>query len=117
MTDAPKLAYLLRLPWTFVRDQTPEGETILRVAEIPSAVGTGETVAELETDVWASLRASLEAYLHFGDPIPLPRGARLPWESAYRSAAKPSNVIIRERLRLAYLTETAGTEGRLTTPA
>lgn len=29
MTPDPKLAYLLRLPWTFVREETPEGDSVL----------------------------------------------------------------------------------------
>ena len=115
VSEVARLNYLLRLPWTFVRETTPEGDTLLRVAEIPSAVGTGETDPDLEADVWASLRASLEAYLHFGDPIPLPRGAHLPWESPGRKSDSPSTVILRQKLRLTYPTETAGTQGSPTT--
>ncbi len=109
MTDSSKLDYLLRLPWTFVREVTPDGDCILRIAEIPSAVGTGDTDAALEADTWASLRASLEAYLHFGDPLPLPKGTVLPWDPDAPRREGPSTVILRRQLRLTYPTETAGT--------
>jgi hypothetical protein len=110
MTPDPKLAYLLRLPWTFVREATPEGDSILRITEIPSAVGTGGTPAELEADAWASLRASLEAYLHFGDPIPLPTGARLPWLSP-QQPGPPPKFIVRQTLRYTSSIETGGAQG------
>lgn len=78
MLNTAKLDYVLRLPWTFVREVTPEGDTVLRVAEVPSAVGSGETDAELEADAWELFRASLEAYLNFGDAVPLPEEVRPP---------------------------------------
>lgn len=109
MDQQTKLSYLLRLPWTFVRERTPEGDTILRVREIPSAVGTGETSAELEADVWGSLRASLEAYLHFGDPIPLPLGVRLPWEGPVEPGPPPK-IIVRRTLRFT-AAETGSAQG------
>ena len=115
MTETSKLDYLLRLPWTFVREITPEGDTVLRVAEVPSAVGTGGTDTELEADAWASLRASLESYLHFGDPIPLPPGSDLPWAGTVPEDATPSTVLVREKLRLPYLSRTAGTHGSVPT--
>jgi hypothetical protein len=99
MTEEAKLAYLLRLPWTFVRESTPEGDTVLRVAQIPSAVGTGTSDAELEEDMWASLRASLEAYLHFGDPIPVPPGTALPWQPHPPELNAASRIIVRHRVR------------------
>ena len=70
-----ELQRLLRLPWTIIRDITPEGDVVLRVKEIPSAVGSGDTQDALEADLWESLTESLRAYLHFGDEIPLPHGA------------------------------------------
>lgn len=86
-TTGRKLQYLLRLPWTFVVSTTPEGDRLLRVAEIPSAVGEGVAAAELEADLWEALRAALSAYLHFNDPIPLPKGSRLPWTEATEVAS------------------------------
>ena len=68
----PALRRLLALPWTIVPETTPEGDRLLRVREIPSAVGHGATDAELERDLWDSLRESLLAYLHFGDAVPQP---------------------------------------------
>lgn len=63
---------LLRLPWTITVETSPEGDRLLRVREIPSAVGCGATDAEAIADLWASLEASLRAYVHFGDAVPLP---------------------------------------------
>lgn len=108
--DDPKLTHLLRLPWTFMREATPEGDTILRVREIPSAVGVGDTDAELEADVWASLRASLEAYLEFGDPVPLPAGVKLPWQGSRRPQQAP-RIIVRKSIRYASSAETASAAG------
>lgn len=90
-TFEEKVDYLLRLPWTVVRDTSPEGDTLLRVKELPDVVGCGEDQEALEADFWASLRASLESYLHFGDTIPRPGFApsRLPWEVKQLKVAEP----------------------------
>lgn len=69
-----QLQRLLALPWTIVSEMTPEGDRILRVREIPSAIGTGGTDEEIERDLMESLEASLRAYLHFGDDVPVPDG-------------------------------------------
>lgn len=79
-TTEQKLDALLRVRWTLIPETTPEGDRLVRVAELPSVVGSGMTESELAADLWASLHAALEAYLHFGDPIPLPEGVSLPWE-------------------------------------
>lgn len=68
--------HLLRRPWTIVREVTPEGDLLLRVLEIPSAVGTGASPESATRDLWDSLRESIRAYLHFGDEVPLPKDAR-----------------------------------------
>ncbi|MDP3909026.1 MAG: hypothetical protein Q8Q14_01420 [Gemmatimonadales bacterium] len=82
-TDAQKLNYLIKLPWTIVPDRTPEGERLLRVAELPAVVACGDTNEALEADFWAALEAALRSYLHFGDPLPLPaQRPALPWETA-----------------------------------
>ena len=78
MTDQ-KIEGLLRLPWTICPYTSLEGDRLLRVAEVPSAVGSGTDDTEIEQDLWESLRASLAACLHFNDPIPLPDGCSLPW--------------------------------------
>jgi len=80
-TDEHKLAYLLKLPWTIVPEVTPEGDRLLRVKELPAVAGCGETEDALATDFWAALEAALRSYLHFGDPLPRPQGAVLPWEA------------------------------------
>jgi hypothetical protein len=94
-----KTEQLLQLPWTVVPVVTEDGDRLLRVAEIPSAVGHGATSSELEADLWDSLRESLRAYLHFGDPIPLPQGVRLPWSPGARKhlEAREITVIVRRR--------------------
>jgi hypothetical protein len=75
MTDhARDIQRLLSLPWTIDRDVAPEGDVVLRVREIPSAVGAGASEQERLDDLCASLEASLLAYLHFGDPVPSPMG-------------------------------------------
>lgn len=107
MPDPAKLEYLLKLPWTFVRETTPEGDVVLRVSEIPSATGTGMTDEELARDTWDSLRASLETYLHFGDRIPLPGGATLPWEDLLQSPEGQQTFLVRKQVRLAFVTQTA----------
>jgi len=78
-THEARLEQLLRLPWTIVTETTPEGDRLLRVAEVPGAVGTGETEAQRVADLWEALRTALLAYMHFGDPVPVPRGAREGW--------------------------------------
>lgn len=81
-TTESKVQSLLLLPWTIDVQRDDDGSFIAKVAELPSVVATGATEKDLERDLWASLRATIECYLHFGDPIPLPRGmTQLPWES------------------------------------
>ena len=95
-TREQKLAALLRLPWTIrVERDEDEGYLIARVAEIPSALATADTDADLERELWESLQVSLEVYLDHGDNVPLPPSAKaLPWErppQAQRPAApKPT---------------------------
>ena len=85
----PELQRLLRLPWTVLSETSPEGERLLRVKEIPSAVGCGETDGEAITDLWAALTASLRAYLHFGDPVPVPTGVPAEWNYVGSSERPP----------------------------
>jgi predicted RNase H-like HicB family nuclease len=78
-----KLNHLMRLHWTIKREQdSDEGYVILRVAELPSVIATGDPSDKvaLENDFWEALQATLESALQFGDPIPVPEGVRLPWE-------------------------------------
>jgi hypothetical protein len=90
-TEKQKLEALLRLPWTLVPELTPEGESALRVKELPPAVGYGVTAEEIMADFWGSLTATLECYLQFGDPIPLPPGVlSLPWETSVELAPQES---------------------------
>ena len=80
LTLEQKLDLLLALPWQRVSEVTPEGDRLLRVVEVPSAVGAGETGEQAESDLRDSLRESLRAYLHFGDALPLPKGSTMPWQ-------------------------------------
>lgn len=73
------LQRLLHLPWTVDRETTPEGDELLRVREIPSAVGCGASDQERIEDLWQSLTESLRAYLHFGDAVPMPQGGSAAW--------------------------------------
>ena len=101
-TDAQKIDYLLSQPWTLVPDKGDDGELLLRVRELPGAVGCGETPEEVERDFWESLRATLEAYLHFGDVIPKPPGVqRFAWEAPPRS----ENVFVYKPTPLTKLTK------------
>lgn len=70
---------LMHLPWTILREVTPEGDVLLRVKEIPSAVGSGDSDEQRVEDLWESLSESLRALLHFGDPVPLPDGVNESW--------------------------------------
>jgi hypothetical protein len=82
------LQRLLNMPWTVLREVTPEGDVLLRVKEIPSAVGSGESDEERVKDLWESLSESLRALLHFGDAIPLPQGIGASWTRIARPAEK-----------------------------
>lgn len=95
-TNDQKLAYLLRLPWTLTVENGDEpGEYLIRVQEIPSAVGHG-TRETVEEDLWEALRTALAARLHFGDPIPLPPSVdRLPWESHTRPERAENRQVFR----------------------
>jgi hypothetical protein len=86
-TKEQQLEALLRLPWSIDRETTMEGDVVLRVREVPSAIGTGESDPAREEDLWESLRESLRAYLHFGDTPPLPPKARLPWRAVQGGAS------------------------------
>lgn len=80
-TESDKLQYLLRLPWTIVPDRDASG-LVLRVKELPAALAAGSDIDDLGSSFWESLTETLRAYLHFGDPIPLPPGVRsLPWNA------------------------------------
>lgn len=91
-----QIEHLLRLPWTIVVATTPEGDPLLRIAEIPSAVGTGSTAEEMEADLWDALREALSAYLHFGDPIPSPAGRRPGWLESSQEMRPPVPILVRK---------------------
>lgn len=95
MTEAhdSQLEHLLRLPWTIVKEVTPEGDHLLRVAEIPSAVGSGTTSEDMEADLWESLRESLRAYIHYNDPIPVPSGPQPGWVASPHFVVKAAYVL------------------------
>jgi hypothetical protein len=96
-TDEIKISYMLRMPWTIV-PSTEDGERVLRVREIPSVIATGVADEELDRELFDALRASLRAYLHFGDPLPRPPGVKLfPWEDPEPTAV-PTRLVFRGRL-------------------
>lgn len=79
-TTEAKVQYLMRLPWTIVPDESEEGDRLLRVAELPAAVGCGETDKALAADFFESFAATLEAYVEADETPPLPEGeSSLPW--------------------------------------
>jgi predicted RNase H-like HicB family nuclease len=77
-----KLSALMRLPWqiSLVRDPI-DGTLVAEVAELPDAVATGDTEAELSKQLWEALSESLLSRLEHGDQIPLPPRGFLPWEA------------------------------------
>lgn len=85
----PELQRLLRLPWTILSETSPEGDLLLRVKEIPSAVGSGDTEAAAIADLWEALTESLRAHLHFGDPVPVPTGVSPQWSQVGSTGRPP----------------------------
>lgn len=77
-TTRQKLDWLIRQRWTIVKDVTPEGDQLLRVVELPAAVGCGDTDESRSADFWESFIATLEAYLATESIPPLPAGAKQP---------------------------------------
>jgi len=73
MSHDRELHRLLSLPCTILREGASDREIILRVEEIPSAVGTGASATNGERNLRDSLTESLTAYRPFGDPVPLPK--------------------------------------------
>lgn len=91
-TQEEKIEALLRLPWTVKTARTEDG-FVAEVAELPSALATGDTMKLLARDLWDSLKATLTSYLEFNDPIPLPAGVSAPWEASESPA--PRTVAVR----------------------
>jgi len=112
-TQEQKLAHLLTLPWTIRLERTPEGDNLLRVAELPAAVGTGDSNEEIARDFWEALEATLRAYLHFGDELPLPPGVTLPWEHPVEKVVIVHTKFrfVRHQARLIDQPDTAGSAG------
>lgn len=79
-TVSQKVDHLIRLPWTIVAEKTPEGDSLLRVVELPAAVGSGIDEKSLSDDFWESFVATLEAYIALDSVPPLPAGiTSVPW--------------------------------------
>ena len=113
-TPDQKLDYLLRLPWTIEPSLGEDGTyRVLRVRELPSVIATGTKDEELERDFWESLRASLEAYLHFGDPIPKPPPVQqLPWEGVSEPEPQSVTFAVRELKQAWHVSRTPATAQR-----
>lgn len=110
-TDEHKINYMLRLPWT-ITPAHEDGETVLRVREIPSVIATGTSEEELDRELFEALRASLQAYLHFGDPLPRPPGVKsFPWEDPQATSA-PTRLVFRGRLTQEMVTVSASLTGQ-----
>src|SRR5437588_1352158 len=83
-----KLQALMALAWSIRVSEDPEAASLVaRVDEVPDAIATGLTERDLARDLWESLAASLLVRLEHDDPIPLPKGARLPWLARKRPTA------------------------------
>lgn len=95
-TTEAKLQALLALPWTLQFSKDPvDGSLIARIAELPDAIGTGETERELATAVYDALEASLDSRLEHDDPIPLPPGCELPWAKGRTPIPTPVILLIK----------------------
>lgn len=93
-TRDEKLAALMRLPWTIRVETDADGSLIAHVAEMDDATATGARMKDLAIDLWEAIEASLDVRLTHDDPIPLPRGVKLPWlDSAPANPAAPSDFI------------------------
>ena len=112
-TTQQKLEYLLGLPWT-IEVVAEDDYQVLRVTELPSVIATGQTKDELEADFWESLKATLESYLHYGDPIPLPTEVtQLPWDRQRVLTLLSVKVgLLEARLRPPHIESVAPTETR-----
>ncbi len=100
--DDLKIQFLLGLPWNIYAETSVDGERLLRVRELPSVIGSGDTDDEIERDFWDSLEATLRSYLHFGDELPLPAlpGIELPWKQAATASAPPRQAYRAEEQRV-----------------
>lgn len=108
-TTEQKVDYLLRQPWTIYAETTPEGDRLLRVKELPAAVGCGDDDDSLIADFWESLRATLEAYLAMGSSPPRPALApAYPWERPAVPVAAAQEVAFREGVQRVYSRSTTG---------
>jgi hypothetical protein len=82
-TIEQKLQALMRLPWSIcVERDSVDGLLVAQVEEVPDAIATGATDAELARDLWHSLYDSLSVRLEHNDPLELPAGETLPWSAA-----------------------------------
>lgn len=108
-TTEQKIAYLLRQPWTIFAETTPEGDRLLRIKELPSAVASGEDDDALIADFWESLTVTLEAYFAVGTNPPLPANAQsYPWERSMPVATVAQAISIRQGVQRVYSGFTAG---------
>lgn len=99
----------LRLPWTLLPGfREAEGYHTLRVAELPSVLGVGETESELEASFWEAMRSVITSYLLDGEAIPLPHGIELPRTDRHRLA----RLIGRDSRPAAQLGETGSLSGQ-----
>lgn len=108
-TIEQKIEYLLHQPWTIFAETTPEGDRLLRVKELPAAVGSGDDDDSLVADFLESLRSTLEAYLVVGSNPPLPAPTRsYPWEKPAAPAAAAQEISYRQGVLRTYSRTTAG---------
>jgi len=68
----PRVEELLQRPWTITTGMKADGTRWARCREIEHAVAYAGPSENLDELFWDSLRASLEAMIESGEPIPAP---------------------------------------------
>ncbi len=111
LPDASLVRQYLALPWQIDAGSLEDGVRFARCREIPHAVAFAEPGENLDELFWDSLRASIEAMLATGEPIPTP--ARMPRMSAPRGYV----VVEVDRARSSVVTGQNSSYGLATSPA
>jgi len=98
-TREDQLTFLLRLPWSVTVRTESDGDWTAQVSELPFLVATGADEKQLGKDLFDALWSALDAMLEHGDPLTLPKGVKLPWESGAEPPAKRRWVFASGQLR------------------
>ena len=82
----------LSLPWTIETGRTEDGVTYARCAQIPDAVAFAEDPAAIDALFWDALRATLEALLACGEPVPVPAASLRKVREDRKVVVRPSPI-------------------------